>query len=68
MKILGFVFLGLTGLLLLIYLFFMPDVPRESDYQFTYTWPLILFTAGFAAGFALLLADWNIKRQNKGKD
>lgn len=67
MRILGFVFIGLTGLLLLIYIFLIPDAPMTSDYKYTYTWPFIIFTVGFGAGLVLILADWNVRRQKKGK-
>lgn len=67
MKVLGIVFIGLTVLLFLLFLIFAPDAPMTSDYEFTYSWPYILLLFGLGAGIALLLADWNFKRQKKGK-
>lgn len=67
MRILGFVFIGITVLLFLLFLIFAPDAPMTSDYEFTYSWPYILLLFGMAAGIGLLLADWNITRKKKGK-
>lgn len=67
MKILGFVFLGLTVFLFLLFVLLAPEAPMSSDYEFTYTWPYILLLFGLSAGVALLLADWNVKRQDKRK-
>ena len=67
MKILGLVFIGLVVLLFLIFLVFAPQSPMTSSYGFTYTWPYIVLSMGLAAGIALQLADWNVKRQKKGK-
>lgn len=67
MKVLGFVFLGITVFLFLLFLIFAPDAPMTSDYEFTYTWPYIILSFGLGAGIALLLADWNVKRKKRGE-
>ncbi|GAA0894638.1 hypothetical protein GCM10009122_43190 [Fulvivirga kasyanovii] len=67
MRILGYLFIGLTILLFLIFGLFVPEAPMESDYGYTYTWPLYLMIVGVTVGVALLLVDWNVRRQKQGK-